>query len=247
MLQVKHYSPYELRRKQRRAQWLTGSLLCVLGVVLEVVYLALYPWLDGRTAQAQHDAVRGAWETLLPWLSSIYQQLDWTAYAQHLYQWPAYLRGHLYPLLLLLLAALLLVLLAAAAAGRSERVLRYNLFAERPLFVIIFMLTCAFGLTMLVSPIHGNIFAQDMFLSGLAGPGLLFADFGIENYAKFVISLYHEATSFLWVRSWSARSVEAAAKAGGASSIGLADSRMLNFRCRLFFIIQDNVCGLIIQ
>jgi hypothetical protein len=169
MLQVKHYSPYELRRKQRRAQWLTGSLLCVLGVVLEVVYLALYPWLDGRTAQAQHDVVRGAWETLLPWFSSIYQQFDWTAYAQHLYQWPAYLRGHLYPLVLLLLAALLLVLLAAAAAGRSERVLRYNLFAERPLFVIIFMLTCAFGLTMLVSPIYGNIFAQDMFLSGLAG------------------------------------------------------------------------------
>jgi hypothetical protein len=106
---------------------------------------------------------------LFPWLSYAYQQLDWTVYVQHLYQWPAYLRGHLYPLFLLLLAGLLLVLLAGTAAGRSERVLRYNLFTERPLFVIIFVLACLFGLTMLVSPIHGNIFAQDMFLSGLSG------------------------------------------------------------------------------
>lgn len=158
-----------LRRRRWMAQWTTGAVLFVLGLMLEVVYLALYPWLAGRTVTAQHDLVRQSWESFLPGLRQLYLYLDWTAYVQLLYRWPDYLRGHLYPLLLLLGLALLLVVLAARIGERGDRAFVDDILAGRPIFALLFILTCLFGLTMLGSPIYANPFTRDMFLSGLNG------------------------------------------------------------------------------
>jgi len=169
VIQARYASVREIRRRQRRAQWATGTVLFLLGLVLEAIYLACYPWLAGRNATAQHDTVRQAWESSVPYLGQVYHLLDWTPYVQALYQWPDYLRGHLYPLLLLLALALILVIVAAGIGARGDRRLRDNIAAGRPVFVIIFLLTCIFGLTMLCSPIYANVFTRDMFLSGLNG------------------------------------------------------------------------------
>src|SRR5205085_423374 len=58
---------------------------------------------------------------------------------------------------------------------------------------------------------------HDLFDTIHNGTCLFFAGFGAENECKFVISL-HEATSFLWVCTWSVCRNTVSARAGGAST-----------------------------
>ncbi|GCE18371.1 hypothetical protein [Dictyobacter kobayashii] len=154
-------------RRQLRARRLTLFLLIMLGIGLEISYLALYPWLAGRSAQV--DPLRQAWEGFLPLSSMLYKRLDWFSYIST-FSWPGFFYGYLYPLLLLLGLLLFVLWLAVVVGNRAGNVilLRSSLYL-RPVFGTLLFLTTILTITMVIAPIHSNELIRSMLQSGLYG------------------------------------------------------------------------------
>jgi len=151
-------------------------LLSLLGLCLEVLWLAIYPLLADATSS--HDAAKQALMGLVPWLP----RLSWVSAWPWLVQWLA--RAPLFRIATtpassgpaggsgaanLLLVLLCLSFVLALIAGRIGRtVMREQLTAGhiRALLAIALLFTVLFGVTLLFIP---GIMSQDMFLYGLYG------------------------------------------------------------------------------
>jgi hypothetical protein len=170
------YAPKQPLRQQtrpiRRALW----LLALLGVCLEILWLAIYPLL--AAAASAGDAARQALANVAPWLPG----LSWLSAWPWLVQWLA--REPLFHiattpassgpmggagaanLLFLLLGISFLLSLIAGRIGRTimrERLTAANI---RSLLVLILFFTACFGISLLFIP---GIMSQDMLLYGLYG------------------------------------------------------------------------------
>jgi len=155
--------------RKRRVVLCSVLLLLCFGIVLELLYLALYPLLAETTAGG--DSVQQALPGLLPWLPGLY----WTRF------WPPQFLAHVSWLnlthserdfanvLLLLLGLASAVVLFAAAVGRKVTKVRLSSTNERLLFWIVMTLTLVFSLTMLIAPVTTGPMSQDMLLYGLYG------------------------------------------------------------------------------
>ncbi len=162
-------------RKTRYA-WHLVLQLCLLGILLELLLLALYPLLVNITRTGGNGAalVQKALPDVFPWLPSLY----WT------HTFPPLLRlfssvswlniqdkttgaNTLLSFFFLVLASVV-GLLASRLSGRVilERISRFD---NTLLFWLVLLLTGVFGLTMLVAPIGLTVFSQDMLTYGLYG------------------------------------------------------------------------------
>lgn len=150
------------KRPARRAVW----KLLALGVPLALLFLALYPLLNG--AIANRDAVMGDWFALFPWLPRLF----WTAWqpALHAISRLAFFdlaqpSGNAHLLALVLIVAAGLVLLAARIVYNAtrERLLEQEV---QLLAWIIGALTVLFAALFLFAP---AMLTQDGLLYGLYG------------------------------------------------------------------------------
>lgn len=155
--------------------WRTALQLCILGLFLEALLLALYPLLAALTsADSGGQQVQRALPGLFPWLPSLY----WTNVFPPLPR----LLTHVPFLNILdgttgtnaLLSSLLLVLASAIALFASRvggRVAQNRLsrFDNAFLFWLVLLLTVVFGATMLLAPVGLTVFSQDMFTYGVYG------------------------------------------------------------------------------
>jgi hypothetical protein len=142
--------------RRRRLMPLLLALLSVLipGLVLEVLYLALYPFIS--LLQAPNDEVARAVLALFPWLPRLYWTLRWPALWQGALHLPLLATTSVQAsaerlLLVLLLLAWLLLLLAAWLAGRAAEGLRSRA-ATGLLLGLVLLLTALAGLTFLCAP-----------------------------------------------------------------------------------------------
>ncbi|GAC1391344.1 MAG: hypothetical protein NVSMB38_11490 [Ktedonobacteraceae bacterium] len=151
--------------------------LCLLGILLELLLLALYPLLVGTTHVGNAgQQVQHALPDLLPWLPSLYWTNAFPVLPQLLsnVSWLNILdrtTGNSASVLLaffLLVIASGIVLLASRIGGRVilERLSPIN---NALLFWLVLLLTGVFGITMLFAPIGLTIFSQDMLVYGLYG------------------------------------------------------------------------------
>src|SRR5262249_23919024 len=139
--------------------------LFLLGICLEGFYLALFPLLAG--GKPEDDPLFHAWHAFLPWLP----QWHWTEWLpiqlwSHLVGFdPATVAGNA-GILLVILCLILLGVMLAAQIGR----LQWNMPppAQRVCVWLILLFAMLFGLTMLISPPHLDVFSRDMVLSWLA-------------------------------------------------------------------------------
>lgn len=154
---------------RRAALW-----LLVLGLVLALLYLALYPLLAG--AVVDNDAVKHALFGIFPWLSSLF----WTSWASFLVQGLNYLpvfklssgasstttgNGYANLLLVLLALAFVLVLIAARIGGKVARE-RLSSKDGYLLFWTIFALTGIFAIIFAFAP---GVMSRDVFVYGSYG------------------------------------------------------------------------------
>ncbi|GER87505.1 hypothetical protein KDW_16670 [Dictyobacter vulcani] len=182
----------EAVRKQLRVRLSTLFLLIIIAIGLESCYLALYPWLAGRTPL---DPLRQSWEALLPMRSIVYSRLDWFSYLST-FNWPAPFYGHLYPLLLLLGLALFFLWLAVRTGNRAGRliVVRAGIYL-RPIFWTILILSMLMGVTMVLAPIHLDEMARSMLQSGLYGRTV--ATYHLNPYLSHATVLAHDPIQVL--------------------------------------------------
>ncbi len=163
-----------LIRKTRHAAR-TILQLSLLGVLLELLLLALYPLLANTTRVGPAgQLVQQALPGVFPWLPSLYWTNAFPALL-HLFSGVSWLNisdtttnaSVLLSFLLLVLASGV-VLVASRLSGRviQERLSRID---KALLFWLILVATGIFGLTMLVAPIGLTIFSQDMLTYGLYG------------------------------------------------------------------------------
>jgi hypothetical protein len=161
--------------KKRYAGRRAALWLLALGIVLELVYLALYPLLASAGLVIASDPVQQALPDSLPWLPGLYwtQLLPGLTRLLALTPWldPANTLGSADLLLILLALASALALCAAnigwkAARGTYGRLSRRD---EHALFWIMLLLTALFGATMLCAPVVYSALSQDMLLYGLYG------------------------------------------------------------------------------
>jgi len=166
------HPPKQQTRPIRRALW----LLALLGLCLEILWIAIYPLLAAATPA--NDAAKKALVDFVPDLL----RLSWVSAWPWLVQWLA--RAPLFQimatparggpaggagaanLLLLLLSVSFVLALIAGRIGRTimrERLTASNI---RSLLTIIILFTVFFGLTLLFIP---GVMSQDMFLYGLYG------------------------------------------------------------------------------
>jgi hypothetical protein len=144
-----------------RAAW----KLAVLGLLLEVLYLALYPLF--AAAPAASSGAQQAFSSLFPWLPRLYWTNAFPALSQALARLPlsGLTVGNAGLLLALLVLALLVVLLAWRV---GRRVLRNRLSRVETgsLFWLLFLATALFSLTFLFAP---PVQVQNLFLYGFYG------------------------------------------------------------------------------
>lgn len=148
----------ESARGLRMASWTAVFSLFVLGTLLALLYLGLYPFFLESTIVA--DPVQLAWVTSFSWLSGIYHFVTWTPWL------PAF---HTDVLFILLLAVAVLCLLLAMLVG--QRMVRAELTIPylRPIFWLILVFTALFSLIMVLAPISSTMMSRDMLLSSLYG------------------------------------------------------------------------------
>lgn len=160
-----------IQRGRRRYYGLRAILLfLLLGVLIEVCLLALFPLLV-HSASAT-DPVRLALLNLFPWTA----QLFWTTNLPFISQLlahlpgfdPASTQGNNNLLLVLLFVICLLSFLAARTGTRVARE-RLAVRDERVIFWTILCLTTLFALTLLVAPTGLHLFSRDMLLYGIYG------------------------------------------------------------------------------
>ncbi|MBV9228142.1 MAG: hypothetical protein JOZ18_02425 [Chloroflexi bacterium] len=172
-------------------------LLLVLGGLLELLYLALYPLLAG--IPIANDPVQQALPGIFPWLSRLYWTTMFPTLRQFLTQVP-WLNltntgeGAANLLLLLLCLAFALSLLAARI-GRQIVSARLSILDGHALFWTTIIVTALFGLTMLCAPSGPGIIAQDMLTSGLYGRVVVVhhANPYIVTSAVFSLDVLHQA------------------------------------------------------
>ncbi|GCE04525.1 hypothetical protein [Dictyobacter aurantiacus] len=197
MSAIDTYAIYPVRggalRKQRRVRRSTLFMLIILGVSLEIGYLALYPWLAGRDAQV--DPLRQAWEGTLPLLAMLYRRLDWFSYVSA-FSWPAFFYGYLFPLLLLLGLLLFGLWLAVAVGNRAGRIILQNASLYlRPIFTTVFFLSVVLGITMVIAPIHLYELTRSMLQAGLYGK--MVETYHLNPYIAHTTVLSHDALQLL--------------------------------------------------
>lgn len=147
-----------MKKRPNHTRWALWQLLG-LAVLLEVVYLALYPLVasSGSTNIVARQALLG----LFPWLPRLY----WTTLFPALAQNVAHRLSSVNVLGLLLALAFVLVLLAARVGDRAARA-RLSPSQVRSIFSTVIVLTGVFGLTYLCAP---SVMSQDVLLYGLIG------------------------------------------------------------------------------
>ena len=161
-------------RKTRHA-WRLILQLCLLGVLLEVLLLALYPLLVNITRTGNGASlVQQALPDVFPWLPSLYWTHAFPALLQFFSSMPLLniqdktTGANTFLSFLFLVLASGVGLLASRLGGRVilERLSRFD---NTLLFWLVLSLTGVFGLTMLVAPIGLTVFSQDMLTYGLYG------------------------------------------------------------------------------
>lgn len=157
--------------------------LLVLGALLEIIYLALYPLLalitgvtpQTKTPQAQQvQLVQQALPGLFPWLPHVYWTNGLPALPEILasVSWLNLLDKHTQNLAAIVLATFLLLLaglFVLLAASVGKRSLREQTSPITVRFLIMLLLTALFGVTMLLAPLNLNVFSRDMLSYGLYG------------------------------------------------------------------------------
>ncbi|HLI06122.1 MAG TPA: hypothetical protein VKV40_06120 [Ktedonobacteraceae bacterium] len=138
--------------------------LALIGLLLGVLYVALYPLFAGLVAGS---AGQQALLSLFPWLPRLYWTNAFPALSQALSHFPLLnaASGNANLLLVLLLLALLLVLLAWQV-GRSVLRKRLSRSETGLLFWLALIFVALFGLTFLLAP---PVQAQTLFLYGMYG------------------------------------------------------------------------------
>ncbi len=141
-----------------------------LGLLLELLYLTLYPLLAG--GMSDHDPVRQALPDLFPWLLKLYWTTLWPALPRLLAHVSWLNLGNSVGqanLSLLILSLASILMLFAVRIG--NRVVREQLsYSEiHSIFRITLLLTALFGVTMLLLPAAKGAMSQDMLLYGLYG------------------------------------------------------------------------------
>jgi hypothetical protein len=155
------------RRTQRGGSKVV--ILWGLALLLEGVYLALYPLLIGG-AQA-NDPFRQAIESAFPWVSMFYWTTRWPLLAQpfnHVPWLDPRSGGALNLSFLFLSIACVVAFLAARVARRRVRQQLSNV-GERGIFWTIFLATALLGMTLMYIPVEKSTLPQDMALYGLYG------------------------------------------------------------------------------
>lgn len=162
-------SPSQARKKQHTEVLIPLQLLG-LGVLLEVLYLALYPLLANATSTPD-TIVKHAIPGIFPWVTEFY----WTTKPlfSRLFVAAAWLNpttdtGRANLVLLILALACVLALLAVRLGGRVARERGVTGRSSR-IFWVMLLLTGIFSVTMLCIPIGLNALSHDMLLYGLYG------------------------------------------------------------------------------
>jgi hypothetical protein len=162
-----------VKKRPRRAQRAALKLLC-LGLLLALLYLALYPLLAG--AVVDNEAAKQALFGTFPWLPRLF----WTSWAPFLVQALNHIpvfnpgngalpntagNGYANLLLVLLAVAFVLVLIAARIGGKVTRE-RLSSKDGYLLFWIVFAFTGIYGLMFAFAP---GVASHDVFLYGIYG------------------------------------------------------------------------------
>ncbi len=161
--------------RRTRIAWRTTLQLGLLGVLLELLLLALYPLLAATTHIGNAgQLVQQALPSLFPWLPSLYWTNVFPA-LPHLLANVSWLNisdtttsANVLLSFILLALASGVALIASRLGGHviQERLSRID---KLLFFWLILLGTGVFGLTMLVAPIGLTIFSQDMLTYGLYG------------------------------------------------------------------------------
>ncbi len=140
-----------------------------LALLLEGLYLALYPLLTGGTQV--RDSFRQAIEGLFPWVSIFYWPAHWPVLTQLFTSnpWINPQSGGAINLSFLLLSIASVVALLAARVGARGVRQQLSKAGERGIFWTMLLVTVLLGLTLVCLPIGKGPLAQDMGLYGLYG------------------------------------------------------------------------------
>ncbi len=161
--------------RKTRIAWRTTLQLGLLGVLLELLLLALYPLLAATTRTGNAgQLVQQAVPSLFPWLPSLYWTHAFPALPRLLanVSWlnisDTTIGANVLLSFLFLVLASGVVLVASRLGGRvlQERLSRID---KALFFWLILLGAGVFGLTMLVAPIGLTVFSQDMLTYGLYG------------------------------------------------------------------------------
>ncbi len=147
---------------RRAVVWLLG-----LALLLEGVYLALYPLFAGTTAPG--DAAKQALLALFPRLPALYWTTAFPAVGRFLTRVPLLNPGvdsGLANLLLALLVLAFVLVLVAAGVGRKVADQQISRVGARVLFWCVFALALVFGLTYVCAP---SLVSRDVFLYAFFG------------------------------------------------------------------------------
>ena len=158
----------EFARKMRLASRMAVFLLSGLGILMVLLFLALYSFLGA--AATNSDPVQLAWVAFFPWLPGIYQLTAWP--------WLHTVPTSMLFFLLLVLAACIMLL--AMLVGQN--MVRAGLTPPylRPAFWLIFIFTLFFALILVFAPVSLTVMSRDMLLSSLYGR--LVANYHVNPY-----------------------------------------------------------------
>ena len=162
--------------------------LLVLGILLELLFLALYPLLAGvaPTGNIAQQALLG----IFPWLPKLYWTKAFPALPSvlaHISAFNVGSSGGNANLLMLVLAIAFLLMLFAAQTGRRALRERLPIRTMRTLFSIMLLMTLLFGLTFLFLP---AAMTHEMFLYGTYGR--LITVYHMNPYAVSLAAFPHD-------------------------------------------------------
>jgi hypothetical protein len=185
-----------VKRTQRRRH--TVVVLVGLAIILEGLYLALYPLLTAGSST--NDPFRQAIESTFPWISILY-----TVHLPILTQllasvpWLSPRSGGSLHLLLLLLGAACVIAFIAARVGSQATRERSSRASERTLFSAILCITALLSLTLLCAPVGKSILAQDSALYGLYGRLVII--YHVNPYGVTLTAFPHDMLQALIISS----------------------------------------------
>ncbi len=183
-----HYEPQHAPQKRAKYGRRAFLRLLFLGLLIELLFLALYPVLAGVTSPT--DVTKQAILAAFPWVSRFYWTTAFPPLAQLLASVPLFNPGtgsgtaHL--LILLAGLAFMLVLMAGRLGNRVARK-PLTRAATRWLLSLILVFTALFGLTLLFAP---AVFPQDMLLYGLYGR--LITIYHVNPYTVTLATFKHD-------------------------------------------------------